>query len=356
MDIVFSGVRFSVIVPLYNRPEEIEELLASLVEQTFQDFEVIVVEDGSERDARDIVAAFSDRLDVHYFWKENTRQGFTRNYGFERAKGEWLVVFDSDCLIPPGYFETVEAHLRAHPEVEVYGGPDAAHPSFTALQKAISHTMTSPLTTGGIRGGAKTVGTYQPRSFNMGISRKAWEQTGGYRISVKGEDIEFSIRLQEHGLHSVLIPGAPVYHKRRTDFAQFRKQVRFFGTARINIRKFYPNAIRPVHWMPTVFLLYVISMVPAGLVLAWGLDAGWQTALLPALPYVIWHWALFFEAWASTGSLQVAALVPKAARIQLTAYGWGLLSEYVAVVVLKRRDPTIGDIRQVPRPNPQSKA
>ena len=343
-------MRFSVIVPLYNRPEEIEELLASLAEQTFQDFEVIVVEDGSERDARDIVASFSDRLDVHYYWKENTRQGFTRNYGFERAKGEWLVVFDSDCLIPRSYFEAVEAFLRAHPEVEVYGGPDAAHPSFTALQKAISHVMTSPLTTGGIRGGVKTVGTYHPRSFNMGISRKAWEQTGGYRISVKGEDIEFSIRLLEHGLHSVLIPEAQVYHKRRTDFAQFRKQVRFFGTARVNIRKFYPDAIRPVHWMPTLFLFYVIAMIPACLGLRWMFDFGWKAAILPVLPYFLWHWALFFEAWVATGSFRVAALVPKAARIQLTAYGWGLMSEYAAVVVLKQRDPTIGDVRDVPIP------
>lgn len=341
-------MRFSVIVPLYNRPEEIRELLESLAEQTFPDFEVLVVEDGSERDARDIVEGFADRLDVRYFWKENTRQGFTRNFGFEHARGEWFVVFDSDCLIPRTYFEVVEAHLRAHPEVDVYGGPDAAHPSFTPLQKAISHAMTSALTTGGIRGGARNVGQYQPRSFNMGISRKAWEISGGYKISVKGEDIEFSMRLVAHGLHSVLIPEAYVYHKRRTDFAQFKKQVRFFGTARVNIRKFCPGAIRPIHWMPTLFLVYVLTMMPFSLFLHFGIGWNPQVSALPVVPFVLWHVSLFIEGWADTGSLRVAWLVPRAARIQLTSYGWGLLSEYIAVVLLRRRDPTIGEVRAVP--------
>ena len=343
-----SGVRYSVIVPLYNRPEEIRELLESLTVQSFHDFEVIVVEDGSTEDARDIVESFGDRLRLRYFWKENERQGFTRNYGFERAEGDWLVVFDSDCLIPPHYFQAVEEFLEQHPEVEVYGGPDAAHPSFTPVQRAISHAMTSFLTTGGIRGGSKQVGQYQPRSFNMGISRKAWEVSRGYRISVKWEDIEFSMRLIEHGLHSVLIPEAHVYHKRRTDFAQFRKQVRFFGTARVNIRKFCPAAIRPIHWMPSLFLLYVLAVVPLSLCLHFGLGWGAPASALPAVPYAVWHLALFVGGWADTRSLRVAWLVPRAARIQLTSYGWGLLSEYIAVVVLRRRDPTIGEVREVP--------
>lgn len=344
-------MRYSVIVPLFNRPDEIRELLESLLEQTFTDFEVLVVEDGSEHGAKEIVESFKGRLDVHYHWKENTRQGFTRNYGFERAKGEWFVVFDSDCLIPPHYFQAVEAHLSAHPEVDVYGGPDAAHEGFTDLQKAISHAMTSPLTTGGIRGGKHTVGTYHPRSFNMGISRAAWEKSGGYRISVKGEDIEFSMRLMAHGLRSDLIEDAYVYHKRRTDFAQFNRQVRFFGRARVNIRKFFPGSLRPIHWMPTLFLFYLIAMVPATAWLRWKMGGAATSGalwLLPVVPYVLWHWALFFEAWANTGALRVALLVPKAARIQLASYGWGLLSEYVAVVVFQRRDSTIGDIREVP--------
>ena len=341
-------MRYSVIVPLYNRPEEIRELLESLTAQTFHDFEVIVVEDGSTEDARDIVESFSDRLRLRYFWKENERQGFTRNFGFERAEGDWLVVFDSDCLIPPHYFQAVEEFLEQHPDVEVYGGPDAAHHSFTPVQRAISHAMTSFLTTGGIRGGSKQVGQYQPRSFNMGISRRAYDVAGGYRITVKGEDIEYSLRLMAHGLESALIPDAYVYHKRRTDFAQFRRQVEFFGRARVNIRRFFPGSLRPVHWMPTVFLLYLSLMVPAaiGTALFRGQMDGW--CLIPIIPYLAWHAAIFIEALRANASLTVALLAPRAARIQLASYGWGLLSEYAAVVLLKRRDSLIGDIRDVP--------
>ena len=345
-------MRYSVIVPLYNRPEEIRELLESLTAQTFKDFEVLVIEDGSTEDAKDIVSSFAERLPVQYFWKENERQGFTRNFGFERAQGEWMVVFDSDCLIPPHYFEAVEEFLSRNPGVEVFGGPDAAHPSFTPVQKAISHAMTSFLTTGGIRGGNTNVGQYQPRSFNMGISRRAYETAGGYRITVKGEDIEFSLRLMAHGLKSALIPEAFVYHKRRTDFAQFRKQVEFFGRARVNIRRFFPGSLRPLHWMPTIFLVYLAVMLPLpALLMANDVELSW--CFLPWLPYVLWHVALFAEAGWSTRSWRVAFMAPRAARIQLASYGWGLLSEYTAVVLLNRRDSLIGEIREVP-PVPES--
>lgn len=341
-------MRFSVIVPLYNRPEEIRELLESLTLQTRQDFEVIVVEDGSTEDAQDIVESFSDRLDVRYFWKENERQGFTRNFGFERANGEWLVVFDSDCLIPERYFEVVGDFLDRNPDVDVFGGPDAAHGSFTSVQRAISHAMTSMLTTGGIRGRKRNVGTYHPRSFNMGISRRAYQVSGGYAITVKGEDIEFSMRLIAHGLKSVLIPEAHVYHKRRTDFKQFRKQVEFFGRARVNIRRFFPGSLKPVHWLPTVFLIYVFMMLPASVMLSVWSGGALAWTLLPFVPYAVWHLALFIEAAIQSRSLAVAWLAPNAARIQLTSYGWGLLSEYLAVVVLRKRDSLMGEIRKVP--------
>lgn len=346
---LLSGVRFSVIVPLYNRPDEIRELLESLTLQTVKDFEVLVVEDGSVQDARDIVSSFSDRLDAHYFWKENERQGFTRNFGFERAQGEWMVVFDSDCLIPSDYFQNVADFLDRNPDVDVYGGPDAAHPSFTPIQKAISHAMTSFLTTGGIRGGQKQLGSYQPRSFNMGISRRAWEVSGGYRITVKGEDIEFSMRLIAHGLKSALIPDALVFHKRRTDFGQFRKQVEFFGRARVNIRRFFPGSLRPLHWMPTLFLCYLVALVPF-LVGGFVFNKGWGAlgVFMAAVPYLVWHTALFLEVLLKTGDGRVALLAPRAARIQLTSYGWGLLSEYLAVVVFNRRDSLIGEVREVP--------
>ena len=347
---VLSRVRFSVIVPLFNRPEEIESLLESQTHQSFRDFGVIVVEGGSDRDARNIALAFQDRLDVHYFWKENTRQGFTRNFGFERAKGDWFVVFDSDCLILPQYLEAVDAHLRANPRVDFYGGPDAAHTSFTTPQKAIGHAMTSPLTTGGIRSRVRDAVAYHSRLLNMGISRSAWERSSGYRISVKGEDIEFSMRLIANGVKRVLIPEAHVYQRRRTDFAQFWRQVHFFGAARVNIRKFFSGVIRPIHWMPSFLLLYVVSMIllAFGLHFATGLPAKWS--VLPVLPYLVWHLALLVGGKMATGSLTAAFLVLRAARIELTSCGWGLLTEYRSVALLRRRNPTIGELRIVPMP------
>ena len=193
---------FSIIIPLYNRPVEIKELLQSLLDQQYQDFEVIIVEDGSRNKADHIIDQFKDRLDVHYFFKENEGQGFARNYGFERAKGDYFIVFDSDILVPSDYLLKVKAGIEKE-GLDAFGGPDAAHPSFTAIQKAISYSMTSPFTTGGIRGNKKHVGQFHPRSFNLGISRKVWEQTGGFKLSRRSEDIEFSIRMINSGFKSV---------------------------------------------------------------------------------------------------------------------------------------------------------
>lgn len=341
-------MKYSVIIPLYNRPDEIDELLASLTLQSFTDFEVIVVEDGSTIKAEHIVLNYADRLNVRYFYKENERQGFARNYGFERAEGDWMVVFDSDCIIPPHYFEAVNAHLATHPECDVFGGPDSASPDFSPWQKAISYSMTSPLTTGGIRGGKKHVGTFHPRSFNMGISRKAWNKSGGYKISVKGEDIEFSLRLQAHGLKSDLIQAAFVYHKRRTSFRQFRAQVEFFGRARINIQKFYPAELKLLHWAPVAFFLYTALLAPALIALfSLGLDA-WAWAA--AAPMIAWTVGVFYHASWTTRNLHIARLAVLAGFVQLSGYGKGLLAEYLTVRVFKRRDSTIGEIREVPTP------
>ena len=346
-------MRFSVIIPLFNRPQEIDELLESLTHQSYKDFEVLVVEDGSTDRADAIVEKYTGQLDVKYFFKENSRQGFTRNFGFERAKGDWLVVFDSDCLIPAHYFQSVVDFLKAHPETDVYGGPDAAAEEFSNLQKAISYSMTSPLTTGGIRGNKRNVGVYHPRSFNMGISRKAWETTGGYRITVKGEDVEFSIRILEHGLKTALISDAFVYHKRRTSFSQFRAQVQFFGRARVNIRKFYPGELKLLHWMPAAFLLYCISIIPVWFMMGGIVSPGYRAlsvCIIYSAPLPIWSLALLLHAWMQTKSLRIALLALRAGFVQLTSYGWGLLDEYLRVVVFKLHDPTIGEIREVPDP------
>ncbi|HTK18633.1 MAG TPA: glycosyltransferase, partial [Mucilaginibacter sp.] len=240
---------FSIIIPLYNRPQEIKELLESLTLQTYKDFEVLVLEDGSVNDAADIVKTFEDKLNVRYFVKKNEGQGFTRNYGFERAKGDYFIIFDSDCLIPADYLQIVDGYLKTN-WLDAYGGPDDAHPSFTPVQKAISYSMTSPFTTGGIRGNKKAIGQFHPRSFNMGVSRKVWETVGGFIITRSGEDIEYSIRIHSAGFKIGLIPDAKVYHKRRTDFMQFYKQLHFFGRARINVYKFFPSELKAVHFFP----------------------------------------------------------------------------------------------------------
>ncbi|RYG08047.1 MAG: glycosyltransferase, partial [Chitinophagaceae bacterium] len=208
---------FSIIIPLYNRPQEIDELLATLTQQTYTQFEVLVIEDGSVKDAKEIVASYTDQLDVHYYFKPNEGQGFSRNFGFERAKGDYFVIFDSDCLIPSDYLEIVSNYLFEH-QLDAYGGPDAAHESFTPVQKAISYAMTSPFTTGGIRGNKKHIGQFHPRSFNMGVSREVYEKVGGFILTRLGEDIEYSIRIHENGFKIGLIPAAKVYHKRRTSF------------------------------------------------------------------------------------------------------------------------------------------
>jgi glycosyltransferase involved in cell wall biosynthesis len=240
---------FSIIIPLYNRPQEIKELLETLTLQTYKNFEVLIIEDGSKDDAEAIVKSFADQLDIKYYVKENAGQGFARNYAFERANGDYFIIFDSDCLIPEDYLEIVNNSL-AENWLDAYGGPDASHPSFTPTQKAISYAMTSPFTTGGIRGNKKSIGQFHPRSFNMGLSRQVWEKAGGFIITRSGEDIEFSIRIHAMGYKIGLIPRAKVYHKRRTNLLQFYKQIHFFGRARINVYKFFPNELKPVHFFP----------------------------------------------------------------------------------------------------------
>jgi len=251
---------FSIIIPIFNRPDELRELLSSLTKQTYTNFEVIVVEDGSTLKADGVVAEFSNQLDIRYFFKENSGQGFTRNYGFKQGRGAYFVIFDSDALIPDHYFSVVNERL-SRAWLDAYGGPDAAHPDFTPIQKAISYSMTSPFTTGGIRGSGKNLGgTYHPRSFNMGLSRKVWETIGGYKLSRMGEDIEFAIRIIENNFKTGLIPDAFIYHKRRTSFGQFFRQLRFFGRARINISRYYPGELKLVHTFPALFTLFLISV------------------------------------------------------------------------------------------------
>lgn len=318
---------FSIIIPLYNRPQEIDELLFTLTRQTYTQFEVLVIEDGSVNDAKAVVQKYTSKLDLRYFVKANEGQGFTRNYAFERALGDYFVIFDSDCLIPEDYLEIVKNYVLKH-ELDAYGGPDAAHDSFTPVQKAISYAMTSPFTTGGIRGNAKHIGQFHPRSFNMGVSRAVWEKVGGFILTRLGEDIEYSIRIHESGFKIGLIPAAKVYHKRRTSFSQFYKQLHFFGRARINIYKHFPSELKLVHFFPAVFTIGVIFTLVLHFIylpLAYICDAGISVFFL----------LIFFHSWKVNKSLNVAFLSVIAAFIQLGAYGLGFLQDFFKRVVFK---------------------
>ncbi|MEO6849426.1 MAG: glycosyltransferase [Mucilaginibacter sp.] len=319
---------FSIIIPLYNRPQEIKELLETLLLQTYTNFEVLVIEDGSVNDAVEIVKSFTDKLDIKYFVKANEGQGFTRNYGFERAKGDYFVIFDSDCLIPEDYLQIVNDRLSTD-WLDAYGGPDASHPSFTPVQKAISYSMTSPFTTGGIRGNKKGIGEFTPRSFNMGVSRGAWEKVGGFLITRAAEDLEYSIRIRSAGLKIGLIPDAKVYHKRRTNFLQFYKQIHFFGRARINLYKFFPDQLKAVHFFPASFTLCILFTLVAN-------AFRWPVAIFCDVILAVYVLLIFFHAWWKNKSLKVALLSIAAAFTQLIAYGLGFMQDFWKRVVLKR--------------------
>lgn len=319
---------FSIIIPLYNRPQEIDELLATLTKQTYTQFEVLVIEDGSTNDAKEIVSGYQNKLDVSYFVKPNAGQGFARNFGFERAKGDYFVIFDSDCLIPSDYLQLVADYLFEH-QLDAYGGPDAAHQSFTPVQKAISYAMTSPFTTGGIRGNKKHIGQFHPRSFNMGVSRDVWESVGGFILTRLGEDIEYSIRIHEAGFKIGLIPTAKVYHKRRTSFAQFYKQLHFFGRARINIYKHFPAELKLVHFFPAFFTLGLGIMVLCNLFYT-------PLAYFCNFIFLLFLLLIFFHSWQVNKSIKIAFLSVIAAFIQLTAYGLGFIQDLFKRVIFKQ--------------------
>ena len=232
--------KYSLIIPVYNRPDEVDELLDSLIHQSLKDFEVLIVEDGSAQPCKEVVDRYAGRLDVKYFVKANSGPGMSRNYGAERALGEYLIVLDSDCVIPQDYLKAVETELQREP-ADAFGGPDRAHESFTPVQKAINYSMTSFFTTGGIRGGKKKMDKFYPRSFNMGIRADVYKALGGFSKMRFGEDIDFSIRIFKGGYRCRLFPEAWVWHKRRTDFTKFFRQVHNSGIARIHLYKKYPE-------------------------------------------------------------------------------------------------------------------
>jgi len=361
-------MKYSIIVPVFNRPDEVDELLESLCHQEVKDFEVIIVEDGSKKPCKDVCDKYAGILDLHYYFKENSGPGQSRNYGAERANGEWLIVLDSDVVLPNDYLKAVETELSNHnsqfstlnSQLAAWGGPDASHPSFTPIQKAISYSMTSFFTTGGIRGGkGKKLDKFFPRSYNMGIRREVYQELGGFTKMRFGEDIDFSYRIIEAGYKTALIPEAWVWHKRRTDFRKFFRQVYNSGIARINLEKRHPGTLKLVHLLPTIFTLGVIGCI---LLFALGvglyiegelLDAfnlrptdnmhqgvGFVFCVLASLPLLFYCSVICIDSSIRNRSLWVGLLSIPAAFTQLMGYGLGFIVSWWKRCILKQDEFT----------------
>ena len=306
-------MRYSVIIPVYNRPDEVDELLESLCTQTNGDFEVVVVEDGSSVPCESIVQKYADRLNVHYYLKPNSGPGQSRNYGVERAQGEYVLILDSDAVLPPHYIQAVEDELQTRP-CDAFGGPDRAHASFTPMQKAINYGMTSFFTTGGIRGGKKKMDKFYPRSFNMGVRREVYNALGGFSEMRFGEDIDFSTRIFKGGYACRLFPEAWVWHKRRTDLRKFFKQVHNSGIARIHLTKRHPGTLKLVHLLPMVFTLGCLACLMVAPFWPWSL-----------LPLALFALIILVDATRQERSLGVGLRAVAAAYVQLIGYGTGFL-------------------------------
>ena len=318
------AMKFSIIVPVYNRIDEVADLLESLSRQTVNNFELVLVEDGSTQPCKDVVKLYEGKFPIQYYYKENEGRSIARNYGMERAEGDYFIFFDSDCVVPEDYFEKLQAQYEAMP-VDCFGGPDAAHDSFSTTQKAINYSMTSFLTTGGIRGGKISLEKFTPRTFNMGFARKVYESVGGFR-EMFSEDIDMSTRIRNAGFSISLYPDQYVYHKRRVDFKKFFRQVYVFGMSRITLKLLYPGSMKAVHFLPAVFVLGSIALI----LLAIFVSPYW---ILPLLAYLL---AIFIAALFATKSFVIALKAVPASIIQLSGYGLGFIKAYVTKIILRR--------------------
>ena len=336
-------MKYSFIVPVFNRPDEVDELLESLCRQTVKDFEVVIVEDGSERPCKDVCQRYEERLDLKYFMKKNSGPGQSRNYGAERAKGEYLLVLDSDVVLPDDYLKAVDDELQRLP-ADAFGGPDRAHESFTETQKAISYSMTSFFTTGGIRGGKKKLDKFYPRSFNMGIRRDVYLRLGGFSKMRFGEDIDFSIRIFKAGCHCRLFPDAWVWHKRRTDMRKFFRQVYNSGIARINLYKLYPESLKLVHLLPMVFTVGVICLFLLAcfgrIMMVYGNQDDfklWYWFVIASLaPIILYSLLIFIDSSIRNKSTAIGFISIGAAFVQLSGYGFGFIEAWWKRCVMKK--------------------
>ncbi|WP_455639384.1 glycosyltransferase [Parabacteroides sp.] len=316
----------SLIIPVYNRPNEVDELLDSLTRQTRTDFEVIIVEDGSKETCKHIIDTYADRLNVSYYFIPNGGPGNARNYGATKSNSDYLIVLDSDCILPPGYIDAVHKELQ-ETNADAFGGPDKASDSFTDVQKAINYSMTSFFTTGGIRGGKKKMDKFYPRSFNMGIRKSTYEMLEGFSAMRFGEDIDFSIRLYKNSYKVCLFPSAWVYHKRRTDWRKFFRQVYNSGIARINLYKKYPDSLKIVHLLPAVFTLGVLFFLIGAFFCRW--------SLLPLLVYAL---LICIDSSIQNKSIKIGLLSVIASFVQLIGYGTGFLAAVWNRLILRKKE------------------
>ncbi len=312
---------FSIVVPVYNRPDEVSDLLESLAVQTDKGFEVVIVEDGSTIKCEEQARKYSGACSLQYFYKDNEGRSPARNYGIERAKGDFLIFVDSDCILPPDYIARLREGIT-RTGAKFFGGPDAAHSSFTSTQKAINYAMTSFLTTGGIRGGKKSMEKFVPRTFNMGFAREVYDKVGGFR-EMFSEDIDMSTRIRQAGYEAVLLPEVYVYHKRRGNLAKFWRQVHVFGMSRITLKLLYPGSMKAVHCLPAVMTIGAVAILIASIWWPWLL-------ILPGI-YLL---ALFVDSWRKTKSLKIAGLATAASVVQILGYGTGFIRSYVWKILL----------------------
>ena len=318
-------LNYSFIIPVYNRPEEVAELLESLSLQEYTDFEVVIVEDGSTIPCTDVIEAYKDLLNINYLVKANTGPGKSRNYGMQDATGDYFLILDSDCIVPPGYLKEVNVALSTD-YVDFFGGPDAAHESFSDIQKAINFSMTSFLTTGGIRGGTERVERFQPRSFNMGLSKQAFDNSKGFGTIHPGEDPDLVLRLWKDGFKSRLLEKAFVYHKRRISWSKFHTQVRKFGMVRPILNTWHPTSKKITFWLPSLFVLYVSVAI---ILVFFG--NFWLLMTIGA-----YFLLLFCVALIQTKSLKIASLAMYASFIQFYGYGTGFLKSSYFIGLLKK--------------------
>lgn len=321
------SISYSFIIPVYNRPNEIQELLESLNAQTDKEFEVVIVEDGSSEKSDQVVASFSDKLTIRYFFKPNSGPGDSRNFGMKHAKGNYFLILDSDCILPPEYMEEVKKRLK-NEYVDCFGGVDAALDSFSDVQKAINFAMTSVLTTGGVRGASEKLGKFQPRSFNMGISKKAFEASGGFSEIHPGEDPDLSIRLWKLGFNTRLFQTVYVYHKRRIDWKKFETQVNKFGKVRPILDKWHPEYAKITYFFPAFFLIgFFIAL----------------SVFFMGIPYLLDLYAVYFIACLAVSAVQnnsfyIGLLSVWAVIIQFYGYGTGFLQSFWHIRI-SNKDP-----------------